>query len=204
MYDSGIVQVEDADRDRFYEERYIRAGIIYIGTKLGYKKDEDGKLILNGSSFETYELSAEQKAAKKALADDVQAKIKSGELSFEDAYKDEDINEFDIANYPNGIYFGRDNYTKTNLTHVAEAAFAIEIGEVTRVSDENGEFIIYRQELPEKAYDSAEDYIQFSDLDELCARNKFDERMKELSRGVETNEAVIEKYSVMDISPVSY
>ena len=203
LYDSGIVQVNDADREKYYEEKYICAKIIFIGTKVGYKQDDEGNYIINGSGYETYELTDEQKAEKISVADGVQAKIEGGELSCDDVYTDEDVNEFDASNYPDGIFFGRDNYPQTGLISVAEAAFALEVGGVARVSDENGEFIICRCELPDKAYEGTS-YAQFSDMDELCAKNKFDQRMQELMSGVEADSDIIDKYSVTNVSPVSY
>ena len=204
LYDSGMVQADDASREEYYNEKYVRIKLIYIGTKNGYKTDEEGNLIINGSGYEMYELSDEEKAEKIALADDILSRVESGELTFDDAYADASVNEFDISGYPNGLYFGRDNYADTGLIDVAQTAFDMEIGDVGRVSDENGEFLICRYELIDSAYDSAEDYSQFSDLDELCAKYKFDKRMQELLPGIEYNEEIAEKYSVTNVTPVSY
>lgn len=204
LYDSGMVQADDVARDEYYNEKYIRIKLIYIGTKNGYKTDDEGNLIINGNSYEMYELSAEEKADKIALADDILSRVERGELTFDDAYADTDVNEFDVSGYPNGLYFGRDNYADTGLIEVAETAFDMEVGDVGRVSDENGEFLICRYELIDGAYDSAEDYSQFADLDELCAKYKFDKRMQELLSGIELDEEISDKYSVTNVSPVSY
>lgn len=204
LYDSGMVQADEASREEYYKEKYIRIKLIYIGTRIGYKTDEDGNIVIGGTGYETYELSEAEKAEKIAKADGIFARLEDGTLAFDDAYEDESINEFDITAYPNGLYFGRDNYAATGLLEVAETAFASQIGELKRVSDENGEFLICRYELPESAYDTPEDYTQFSDLDELCAKYKFDQRMQDLLPGAETDRTLDEKYSVTNVSPVSY
>ncbi len=204
LYDSGMVQADDASREEYYKEKYVRIKLIYIGTRIGYKTDKDGNVIIGTTGYETYELSEAEKAEKIAKADDVFARLKDGTLAFDDTYEDEKVNEFDVAVYPNGLYFGKDNYADTGLIEVAETAFASQIGEISRVSDENGEFLICRYELTDKAYDSPEDYTQFPDIDELCAKYKFDKRMQDLLPGVEIDETICAKYSVTNVSPVSY
>jgi len=204
LYDSGKFQADDSSREDYYKENYILLKIIYVGTKIGYKTDEDGKLILNGNKYESYEYSAEEKAEKIAFVDGVQKKLESGELSFDDAYTDGKINEFETLNYPNGIYFGRDNYMATGLIEIAEKGFTMEVGDIARLSDENGEFIICRYELGASAYDSGEDYTQFADMDELCSKYLFDKRMNELMPKTECDEELINKYSVTNVDSVSY
>lgn len=204
LYDTGKFKADDSAKETYYKDNYILLKIIYIGTKIGYKTDEDGKLILNGNKYESYEYSAEEKAERVAFADGVESKIRAGELSFDDAYTDEKINEFETVNYPNGIYFGRENYLSTGLIDIAEKGFSMEIGGVARLSDENGEFIICRYELGASAYDSGEDYAQFSDMEELCSKSLFDKRMNELMPKAECDQAVIDKYSVTNVVAVSY
>lgn len=205
LYDSGIAQADDEAREKFYKEKYACVKVIYIPTAQGYSTDEDGERIVGDDGYyKMYTLTEEQREAKLALADSLEERLSAGEADFESLYTDPAVNELDITYYPNGIYICADSLYETGLVAVADVAFKTEIGGFTRTRDDSGEYLVYRCELPDKAYDDDTDYVQFASMDELCARYKFTSLMDERESAVVRDTEVLAGYSVVSVTPVKY
>lgn len=205
LYDSGIAQADDEAREKFYKEKYACVKVIYIPTAQGYSTDEDGERIVGDDGYyKMYTLTEKEREAKLTLADGIEARLNSGEADFESLYTDPAVNELDVTYYPNGIYICADSLYETGLVAVADVAFKTQIGELSRTRDESGEYLVYRCELPDKAYDDDTDYVQFATMDELCARYKFTELMEERDAAVVRNTEVLSGYSVVNVTPVKY
>ncbi len=205
LYDSGIAQADDQIREEYYQSKYTCVKIIYIASEQGYVTDGDGDRVIGTDGYyQMYALSEQEKAAKVEAADRIEAALDADPARFESLYTDPTVNELDVAYYPNGLYLCADTPNAAGLPAVEDAAFHMEIGEHRRVSDESGIYFVLRCPLPDKAYDDDIDYIQFTDMDEMCARYRFRELMDERLPALRIDEKKIANYSVISVDAVSY
>mgnify|MGYP004518463743 FL=1 len=205
LYEHGISAGDDSDIEAYYNDKYVCGKVIYISTKYAYVTDENGqRQVGDDGYYKMRALTDDEKRIKDRTADDAEKRLGDNSDAFDEMYTDSSLNDLDVSFYPRGMYFCSDEPYASGLNAVSDAIFALDEGEWTRTEDENGVYFVKRETLPEKAYDDAGDYIQFSDIKELCARSRFREVMDGYSDGLQTDEEKISDLSVKNVEAVKY
>ena len=193
--EGGVRAIDDEALDKFYKENYSRIDIIFVYDSFEYKKDEDGNLIFNQASetYEKIELDDEQKEKKKALADDVYNKAKSGE-DFNELKKQ--YNEYPDGNKYELGYFISANDIDTYDSDIILAVSQMAIGEVKKIEKDGAVCIIKRNELTEKPYVDDDYKDMFENIVDYCEEADFNSFMSELVKDVTVYEEELAAFSV--------
>ncbi|MBR6681870.1 MAG: hypothetical protein IKL40_02675 [Clostridia bacterium] len=194
--EGGPRAISDEKIDEYYKENYRLMDMMIIFTGVEYEKDSDGNPVIDSTtgSYKTKTLSAEDKAKKLTLVDDIMVKLDNGE-DFDELKKkyNEDFNK-DEFEY--GYYMSPANDIDVYGADIAIAAQSLDINGVKKVEAENVVYILKRKELHEKPYLDEKYSVQFSNLVEYCRLVDFKEYMTELVKDVKVKEENISKYSV--------
>ena len=201
--EGGQRRIDDETLDAYYRENYSRLEMIILYDEVAYEKDENGKPVFDDStnSYKTVELTDEEKAAKKALADDIMKKLEAGE-DF-DKLKAEYNEFFDSEKYEYGFFISS-NDVSAYSSEMVIAARQMKIGEVRRLEEEGAIYIVKRLELTDKPY-SNENYLEmFEYILDYCQQADFNQYMDGLIKGVTVNDEELGKISVVDAPLLSY
>lgn len=187
--ENGVNTVTEADRQQYYEENYCRVRQIYVNNSYAYELDEEGyhKTDENGN-YIIIEMPEEEKAKKDAVVSDIENAINSGE-DFEDIYSAYSEDQF----YPNGYYLTR---TIDYIPAVVNAAYTLEIGEITRVDSEFGTHFLMRLPLDEGAYNNTANGDFFAEFELALKEKLFMEYIESYLPEVVVNEEIVSGYSV--------
>lgn len=140
--ENGTVDLED-DVKTYFEENY--AIVTHIYFNIGYKEKDDGT---------TVSLTDEEIAAKRALADEVYARLLAGEdfNTLKEAYSED---AYESVYYPNGFFVTGDTVFPTEFT---QASLAMRVGEFRMTESSgasgNGIHILYRLPMKPELYNS--------------------------------------------------
>lgn len=194
--DNGPNALTDAQKDDYYTSNYARIKHIFVSTGAKYVTDEKGDYTTdeNGDIL-TVELTEEEKAAQKAKAEEVVAKLTAGE-DFETllpTYTEDTATGI----YPNGYYFTRSsNY----VDEVIEATFEMEVGEWRCVESELGYHIIKRLALEDGGYDLQVNTDFFSDFTSNLTVQAFTAALEPYMQEVKVYDEVADLYSLKSVT----
>ncbi len=198
--EEGTETVDDALRDEYYKENFVRFAQIYINDIVVYETYEDGsfKQDENGK-YVTRELTAEERSDAETRIAAVKAGLEAGEDfdTLREKYSDN-------LDYERGYYFSAATSTDY-ITSVVSAAFALEEGEwaFVEAARDSGAFFVKRLPLEDGAYKDEELSDFFEDFDEDLTTEKYSERLEALYGDIEKNNAYLEKVCVKD-APANY
>lgn len=188
--EGGIYAIsEDAVRDSFKENYHI---VTHIYFDLSAKRKEDGTSV---------SLTNEEKAEKRALAEEVYNRILAGEdfYTLKEAYSED---AYESEYYPNGFFVTGDTTFPTEFTM---AAIEMEVGEYRlTVSDEsaNGIHILYKLPMDESLYNTNSSV--YSTIKEKLITADFDTRLAEYADAVAVNEEEMAKVNVRIVPEYAY
>lgn len=194
--EDGPNAITDAQRDAYFTENYARIEHIFISTGAKYQMDEDGGYVTDENNQPiTVELTAEELAAQKAKADEVEAKLTAGEdfATLLPTYTEDTA----TTQYPNGYYFTR---TSSYVTEVIDAAFAMEENSWQMVESDLGYHIIRRLPLEEKAYESTASADFFTDFENNLEVQTFTAVMAPYMEDVVVYDEVADLYSLKSVN----
>lgn len=193
---SGTDRVTDADRTAYLEENYVRVRHIYVNNKYVYATDEDGYALYTTDGLkQTKAMEGEELAAKNALIDAIDESLTDGD-DFEAVYEAFSEDKY----YPNGYYLTR---ATDFISEVVTSAFELEDGEYVKLVSDYGTHYIQKLPLDESPWDEASNSDFFENFDTDVAEAIFSEYLDELLPNVETNDPILENYSV-EASSVNY
>lgn len=160
--EGGEHAVTDEEREQYYQENYHRAKHILIKTDVKYVLDDNGdpKMNIYTGKYETEELTEEEKAEKKRLAEEIFARCENGE-DFEELSKE--YNE-DPAMYTftDGYFISADSLFDTKYM---TAVLTSQPGEIKLADTSYGLMIIKKYPLDKGLWNSETNSVFFSDMD---------------------------------------
>lgn len=198
--ENGIAVATDEEKDTYYKENYMCAKLIFISAKKDYELDDSGNYILDETTgtYKTRDLTEEEKTAKKALFDSVEARVNAGE-DFDSLMRAYTMN-LDMTNYEDGYYFTSNSsfLEQTVISTVSE----MEIGTVKSLTTDSGWYIIKRSELRDKAYDD-EKYknLMFADMLDSIHSLKLQKLIEPHVDEVVMDKDVMEQYQIAYCTP---
>ncbi len=199
---SSLASADDKTIEKYYNDSYVCVKFIFFDLQRNYKYDDNGgKIVGSDGNYESVPLTSAEKDEKIKKAKELYASL-SSDGDFDSEYNGQ--REFDTSFYPNGMYLCRDNYQSLGLDDLATEAFDMDAGEVRFVQNDACAYIVKRYELPEKAYESSVDSVQFIDLSDMCEAYYFQSVIDGYSESVIKDEEIINKYSVTNVSAVTY
>lgn len=142
--EGGSMRITESSAQKYFKNNYITASCIFINTQ--NKKYPNGKVVV---------LPAEEKEAKKKLADDVFQRAQSGEdfAALCLAYSDQGVDE---TTAKSGYTFEKGGFVNSAAE---EKAFSMTKGEVARVDTDGGVYILKREDLNQEYFTSRMDAI---------------------------------------------
>lgn len=198
--ENGVLAIDDAAREKYYTENFVRYKQIYINTTYVVKKDEDGFPVQdNSGNYVTRELTEEEKKEAELRVKAVREGLEAG-ADFDATFKTYSENK----DYPRGYYFSPATFSKFDFPIVSKA-ISLKEGEWAYIEDmsELGAFFIMRFPLEEGGYKDSELAPFFEGYDEILRTELFDGKMEESFGDIEKNDAYIDSVSVQD-SPINY
>lgn len=193
---SGTNPITDTERAEYLEDNYVRVRHIYVNDKYVYATDEDGYAMYTEDGYkQTRQLTDEELEAKNALIAAIDESLTDGD-DFEAIYDAFSEDKY----YENGYYLTR---TTDFISDVVSSAFDLDEGEWVKIVSDYGTHYIKRLPLDESPWDDDANSDFFENYDTDVAEYLFGEYIDELLPSVETNDEIIETYSV-ESSPINY
>lgn len=195
--EKGQRYIDEQELEKYFKDNYVQVDMIILYTPVEYVRDDKGEIVIDETTgmAKTREMTKDEIAAKKALADDIIKKLDAGE-SFDELKKqyDEDANS---KTYTEGYFISANDLNVYGPTIVA-AASGIKVDEYKMVDDGVSICIMKRKELNEKAYknESYKDMLGY--LRDYCQQADFNEYMSELVKDVVVYDEVTSKISVKE------
>ncbi len=201
--ENGIDSAGDEEIAKYYSDNYYRAKFIVIRSDKDYVRDENGEVILDeeAGSYKTYELTEAEVAEKKALAEDLNLRITSGE-DFEELLGEYTM-DMGMLYFEDGYYF---NAASTFVAEDVKTAVAsMAVGEIKFIETDHGWYIIKRYELRENAWkDEAYAPYMFTDLRTSVNTVKMQETFGALSDEIILNDMVVDSYHMTNCTANFY
>lgn len=199
--EGGSEVIDDADRDKYFNENFVRFQQIYINDRVVYETDEDGKFIQDeNGNYVTREFTEDERADIETRIAAVKAGLEAGEDFDTLRGKYSDVTDFE-----GGYYFSA--ATSTNyITSIVSAAFALDEGEWTYVeaAADQGAFFIKRLPLEEGAYKDEENEEFFTSFDEDLTSELYSQKLEALYGNIVKDEEYLDTVSVRDAVPNYY
>jgi len=194
--DSGTEKVTDAERQAYFEENYCRMQHIYINNAYQYVLTEEGYLQYSeDGEVITAPLPEEIQTVKDSAVTAVETALASGE-DFNKLYQTYSEDRL----YKNGYYLTR----KIDfIDEVVDAAFALEIGEFTRVESAVGTHFILRLPPDEKPWENPDNADFFDTFEESLRSELFMQYVRGHLPDVQIDTEKVSAYTV-EKSPVNY
>ena len=187
--ESGIIGLNNDDRQAYLEENYARVRHIYVNNAYVYAVDANGRPVYDEyGQQEKTPLSGEQLEAKNALIAAIDEALASGE-DFDAVYEAASEDKY----YQEGYYLTRD---MSFVEGVVRSAFDLEIGEWTKVESDVGVHYIMRMPLGDKPWADENCADFFPDYDEAVSSALFTDMLDGLMKDVEYNDEVLSAYTV--------
>ncbi len=200
LYSTGGKLTASAEElDTYYHSYYARVKYIMFLKKTKYVLDEEGKRVtdINGY-YKMEDLTAEEQKEVKKTVDEVHAAVKGGKDISE--FFDKHMGQFGLKAeaYPNGFYITPDEYAQ-HTAEVTNAAMDMNVGEVRLVENDGCYFVVQKFDLIDKAYATDVDKDQFTYLVSYCNSEKFTKHFEELSKSVEIDQEILDRYQLKDL-----
>ena len=190
--DNGKELPTNEELTAYYNAHYMRAGMVAVNTEFEYIKDLDGNYKFDDSGKAmTTDLNDEQKAEKRALAANIEERVKAGEdiLALTKEYAPEEY-----ENYPDGYYFCPEDYTSyVNSGYTSQfmtAILQLKDGEVKTYEEDGMIYIVKRLPLIDGAYADKQNETQFRNLQEYVITEKYKAKIAELIEDVTVSDYV--------------
>lgn len=205
---NGAQKVSDSDIDDYFNENYIRVKWIQINTVYKLVVDEDGNYVYEGENgkYKTEKLTEKEKAEKLKDVSEVSDSLEDG-VDFDTLF----TQYSDSKDNADGYYFHKSKWSeffRDVIPEMKKAAINLEVGKWDIVSTEDyGYFFIFREELAEKAYSDAENegaFEYFTEFNDMVKEELFNKYIYNYVGSVVTNDEIISKYSVRNISANYY
>ena len=193
---SGTTPVTDTDRTAYLEKNYVRVRHIYVNNKYVYATDADGYALYTSDGLkQTKAMEGEELEAKNALIAAIDESLADGDdfKAVYDAFSEDKY-------YSNGYYLTR---STDFVSEVVTSAFELEEGEYVKIQSDVGTHYIQRLALDDAPWDNDTNADFFTDYDTVVAEALFAEYLNSLLPSVETNNAVLDRYSV-ETSSINY
>ncbi len=200
--EDGIQKATEEELDKFFKENYYRAKYIFISTKFEYERDENGEVLIDEEqgTYKTRELTSDEITAKKALAEELDQKVKDGE-DF-DALVLEHSMDLGLQTFTDGYYFMTTSAYVTQ--EIINEVASMSVGETKTVTNDNGTWIVRRYELEDKAYDEEMNAPLFSNFKASVNTIKLQELVASYSNALVIDPKVIASYPIGNCSPNFY
>lgn len=201
--ENGIEKATDEELNNYYKENYYRCKHILVRTKTKFELDENGEAIIDEEtgSYKTVELTEDEIEIRKALAEELQEKAKSGE--------DFDLLVDQYSEDTGMKYFEDGYYLSASCTYlpssVVSAVMKMNIDDIAVTESSYGIHIIKRYALKGDAY-KTEPYASamFTDLQTSVNSTKKQELIGKYTEYIQMNEEIIENYPLSMCSPNFY
>lgn len=196
--ENGIMTANDKEVDEYYNENYVRIKYVMFFKKVKYAYDEDGKKKTDANGRYVFiDLTEKEQADVVEKVNKIFGEVSGGAEI--DEYVKNLMPEFgyDVSAYPNGFYITADEYSLHTAT-VTTAALEMDVGEVRLAESEDTFFIIEKFDLIDKAY-VGQDQSQFTYLVSYCNSYKFVKHFNSLSKDLDFDESIREKYKLSQI-----
>lgn len=198
--EGGPEELNDGDRDEYFENNFVRFQQIFINNVNVYETDSSGYFIQDeDGNYKVRDLTEEEKAAADAKINAVREGLEAGE-----DFDELKMEYSDSKDYEKGYYFSPAT-SASYLTTIVSAAFDLEEGEWTYVeaAKERGAFFIKRLPLEAKAYEDTELADFFSTFDDDLMTELYSAKLETLSEAIVRNEEYMKSVSVKD-APINY
>ena len=189
--ENGTEKPTDSELNAFYQKNYTRIQLVMIKTEFDYVYDKDGKLTFDASGKPvTKDYTDEQKAAKKALIDEVWQKASAGEdfTGLAKKYdelttKDEEAEEgytFSAGDYDTIVGYGYSGETLSKVLKLKE-------GEIGQYAEKDATYIVKRVPLIAGAYQNAEEDSILSLIQDHAITDKYNTILNDMTDDIEIN-----------------
>lgn len=194
---NGERYINDQELENYFKENYVQADMIILYTPVEYVRNDKGEIEYDEATgnAKTRELTEEEIAAKKALAEDIVKKLDNGE-SFEDL-KNQYNEDANGKTYTEGYFISTNDLSVYGPSIVAAAA-GIKVDEYKMVEDGSSICIMKRKELNTKAYLLENYKDMLGSLRDYCQQSDFNTYMFELIKDVVVYDEVTSKISVKE------
>ncbi len=193
--EEGVTPVTEDQMTDYLERNYVRIAHIYVNDQYVYELDANGEVAYNLSGYpKTIALTEEEKAAKRAVADEIETRLEAGE-EFDTVY--EDLSEEKL--YKNGYYISE----KTFDSEIVQASREVGMGEWIRYENDTGIHFIKRLPMSEKPWEEAENADFFRNYATLVGEELFKMMLNEEVKKVVADEELLAAHRIED-SPVNY
>lgn len=190
VFENGIINVGDSEKQEFLEENYVRIRHIYINNSYNYDEsyyDDDGNFI-------KVALSEEEQAKKDAKIEKVRKALADGD-DFDSVY--EKYSEETAYKY--GYYLS--SKTEDLPSELIVSSFTLDVGETLELESEYGTHFIKRLEMDEGAWKSSANEDFFGTFKDDVYESEFVEFMRSYFDMIEVNDDIISKYSIREVLP---
>lgn len=191
--------LDDEIRQDYLKDNYAHTTHIFVATEYSYNVDKDGNVVYDENGGYTTKLTDEEKAQKKALIEEIDALTLTADnfAEYQNKYND----DVAVNLYKNGYFVSSDISFDTAYV---SAALTMEVGEIKKVEGTNGVYYIFKQEMPQKAYEDETNKDFFDKYDESVLNYLYWEYMEALYVDIEVNREIKESINVKNVSPCWY
>lgn len=182
--DNGIELPDAAAYEAYYQENYIRYKQIYIRTKDKDCLDENGDPIIDPSigDFKVEELTAEERAEKIALADELEARLADGE-DFE-ALMGKYGEDEGMTYYTDGYFASEGSFAVEYLDVLKE----MKTDEVRRYETGDGIYLLKKYPLTPGAYNAESSEAFFTGMDSMLMTQLEEDKFRPLAEKITKDE----------------
>ena len=195
---NGRTPLDDEALEKFYKENYVHFQMIFINNMYQYVADENGNPVLDENGYYATEpLDADVKATRDDTVRKVQKRLDAGE-AFDALYEE----YAEIKDYPGGYYYSSaGTYNDRVYYDLAEAAGALQVGEVTTVQGDYGTCIIQKLDLPDGAWGEKENSDFFDGFRDTVGDALFREFLEGYFDEIVVDADAIAAFSIADVTP---
>ncbi|MBQ3791808.1 MAG: hypothetical protein II797_01765 [Clostridia bacterium] len=191
----GELEITEEERDLFYRENYVRVRLIFLRTESKYLTDEEGNPVydLSTGSYVLEELTDREKEEKQQRIAYLEEHLT--EASFDEYEK----SDSELSSSALGKAYVLDSFT-SSLAFLFEAASSLEVGEIRKVTAENGVYFVLRCASEEKGYLSEEESDYYDSFEEHLRYEKYLRFIGGYEGEVAVNEEALREFSLKNVT----
>jgi len=188
---NGTSKVTADDLNTYLENNYVRVMHIYVNNKFKYLTDEEGVLLYNeDGTYQTAELSGDELSKKNEVISKIDSSLSKGE-DFHKVYSHYSEDQY----YSNGYYLYP---TIDFVSEVVTAAFGLDLGETCKVESSIGTHYLLRLEPEANPWNNEANEDFFYEYNDTVSEWLFNEFLDGLLNEVDTNDELLDKFSLRD------
>lgn len=199
--ENGTMPISDEDIEAYYKENYQRCKFIFIHKTQDYVYDANGEPVFDNDTqkFVTKDMTDEEKAAKKALFEDIKDRVLNGGEDFE-ALLAQYTMESGMKKFTDGYYINES--TTFVPTEVRLLLSTLEIGDIKSVETDTGWYLVKHYELIDGAWkDEAYAAAMFDTLAATVQNLAMSELITPFADEVVVNTKAVEQYPMTKLTP---